>query len=98
MARILKYYVYIMSNVHRNVLYTGVTSNLEIRVRQHKSGDGGKFTSTYNCHYLLYYEEYNHISKAIEREKNLKNWHREWKLNLIKAENPGMVDLAADWS
>jgi putative endonuclease len=45
----------------------------------------------------LYYEEYNHITKAIEREKNLKNWHREWKINLIKEENPNMKDLAEDW-
>ena len=59
--------------------------------------EGGKFTSTYKCHYLLYYEEYNHINKAIKREKNLKNWHREWKLNLIKTENNEFLDLAANW-
>jgi putative endonuclease len=51
----------------------------------------------YKCHYLLYYEEYNHINKAIEREKNLKNWHREWKLNLIKTENNELLDLPANW-
>jgi putative endonuclease len=77
--------------------HIGVPSNLQTRVWQHKNGEGGKFTSTYNCHYLLYYEEYNHINKAIEREKNLKNWNREWKLNLIKAENPEMIDIAANW-
>jgi putative endonuclease len=97
MARIMKYYVYIMSNVHRTIFYIGVTSNIQTRVWQHKNGEGGKFTSSYNCHYLLYYEEFNHINKAIDREKNLKNWHREWKLNLIKTENPEMIDLAADW-
>jgi putative endonuclease len=77
--------------------YIGVTSNIQTRVWQHKNGEGGKFTSTYKCHYLLYYEEYNHINKAIEREKNLKNWHREWKLNLIKTENNELLDLAANW-
>lgn len=67
------------------------------RVRQYKNGEGGVFTSTYQCHYLLYFEEFNHINKAIEREKNLKNWHMQWKINLIKQENPELKDLAADW-
>jgi len=55
------------------------------------------FTAKYQCHYLLYYKDFNHINKAIEREKNLKNWHREWKINLIKQDNPELKDLAADW-
>ena len=86
-----------MSNVHHTVFYVGVTSDLMSRVWQHKNEQGGQFTSTYQCHYLLYFEDFNHINKAIEREKNLKNWHREWKVNLIKQENPELKDLAADW-
>ena len=93
----MSYSVYIISNIHRTVLYTGVTSNLISRVQQHKDGEGGAFTAAYKCHYLLYYEDYDHINKAIEREKNLKNWRREWKINLIKQENLEMKDLAADW-
>ena len=86
-----------MSNLHRTVFYIGVTSDLMARVQQHKTGDGGVFTSTYKCHYLVFYEDYDHINKAIEREKNLKNWRREWKTALIKEENPELKDLAADW-
>jgi putative endonuclease len=86
-----------MTNYARTVLYIGVTSNIQTRVWQHKNGEGGVFTSTYKCHYLLHYEEYTNINDAIGREKNLKNWRREWKENLIKKENPELKDLAADW-
>ena len=97
MARLHSYSVYIMGNQHVTVLYIGVTSDLVGRVWQHKNGEGGLFTKKYNCHYLLYYEDYQHINKAIEREKQLKNWHRDWKLNLVKAGNPEFEYLAADW-
>lgn len=97
MTRLIQYSVYIMANQHATVLYIGVTSDLQRRVWQHKNGEGGVFTSKYNCHFLLYYEDYQHINKAIEREKQLKNWRRQWKLNLVKSENPLMKDLAADW-
>ena len=97
MARLVQYSVYIMSNLHATVLYIGVTSNLEQRVWQHKQGEGGSFTSKYNCNCLLYYEDYQNVSKAIEREKQLKNWHRDWKFNLIKQENPELKDLAENW-
>ncbi len=67
------------------------------RMIQHRNGEGGIFTSKYKCHYLMYYEDYNNITRAIEREKNLKNWHREWKINLIRKENPELLDLSAFW-
>ena len=86
MARLLQYSVYIMGNHHLTVFYIGVTSDLQSRVWQHKQGEGGVFTKKYNCHILLYYEDYQHINKAIEREKQLKNWHKDWKRNLIKTE------------
>lgn len=91
------YYTYIMSNYTRTVLYVGVTNNIQTRVWQHKNNEGGVFTSTYKCYYLLYYEEYPNINDAIGREKNLKNWRRDWKDNLIKKDNPELKDLAADW-
>jgi len=97
MARLLNYSVYIMGNKYATVLYVGVTSSLESRVWQHKNGEGGIFTRKYNCHSLLYYEDYQHINKAIEREKQIKNWHKNWKLGLVKQENPEFRDLAADW-
>lgn len=82
-----------MSNSARTVFYIGVTNNLENRVWQHKHNEGSKFTSKYKCYYLVFYEDYQQINRAIEREKNLKNWHRQWKINLIKQENPVMKDL-----
>jgi putative endonuclease len=89
-------FVYIMSNKNRTVLYIGVTSNLEARVLEHRSGQS-HFTKSYNCHYLLYFESIPGMQNAIDREKQLKNWRREWKWNLIKAENPELKDLAEGW-
>lgn len=94
---VLTYYTYIMSNFARTVFYIGVTSNVHTRVWQHRNGEGGVFTSKYKCHYLMYYEEFTDIGQAIAREENLKNWQREWKINLIKSVNLEMEDLAKDW-
>jgi len=93
------YYVYILSNKYNTVFYVGVTNNLEIRVLQHKQGqgEGSVFTSKYLCNMLLYYEEFPDIRFAIDREKQLKRWKREWKLDLIRKENPELEDLAANW-
>ena len=91
------YSVYIMANYTRSVFYTGMTNKLEIRVGQHKRGEGGYFTKKYKCFYLMYYEEYSLVVDAISHEKMLKNYKREWKINLIKKDNPDMNDLAADW-
>jgi putative endonuclease len=90
------YYVYIMSNKHRTVLYTGVTNSIIRRSSQHALGEGGIFASKYNCNELLYFEEYNDIRYAIAREKQLKNWKREWKLALIKTVNPKLRNLLGD--
>ncbi len=91
-------YVYIMSNKNKTTLYIGVTNNLERRVAEHKNGTGSKFTSKYNLVELIYFEIFSEIGKAIERETKLKNWHRDWKINLIKSINPEMKDLAESWS
>jgi putative endonuclease len=91
------YYTYILSNFARTVFYIGVTNNIQIRLLQHRDGQGSAFTSKYRCHYLMYFETFTDINQAIAREKNLKNWHREWKTNLIRKENPDLLDLAADW-
>ncbi|HYG38979.1 MAG TPA: GIY-YIG nuclease family protein [Cytophagales bacterium] len=87
-------YVYILTNYKKTTLYIGVTSNLKTRISQHKDGNGSAFTTKYNCKYLIYYEFHNTITEAIEREKQLKNWHREWKFNLIKSINPNLTDLS----
>lgn len=69
MARILALSVYILSSQHHTVFYTGVTSNLEQRVLQHKQGEGSVCTSKYNCYHLMYFEDYSEIRNALAREK-----------------------------
>ena len=86
-------YVYITSNKNRTVLYIGVTSNILKRLEQHKNGVGSKFTSKYNATDLLYFENFTTIKLAIQREKQLKNWHSDWKWNLIKEHNSELKDL-----
>lgn len=90
-------FVYIMSNYNRTTIYIGVTTNLERRVLEHKRGVGSVFTKKYQLKYLIYFEEVGGINQAIEREKQLKNWHKEWKWNLINESNPDLVDLSEDW-
>lgn len=95
--KLTKAFVYIMSNKHATTFYIGVTNDLETRVRQHKNNESD-FTSRYNLHCLVYFEIINDINSAIKREKQLKNWRREWKIKLIQTENPTMNDLASDWT
>ena len=89
-------YVYIMSNKHRTVFYIGVTSNLFKRVHEHKILKGSLFTIKYNCTDLLYFESYTLIEEAIAREKAMKKWSRQWKIDLIKSKNPTLVDLSEE--
>ena len=90
------YYVYIMSSHHR-VLYVGVTGNLEQRVFQHKTHAFEGFTAMYNATSLVYFERYATIHAAIAREKEIKGWRREKKLDLIKQFNPNWNDLSFGW-
>ncbi|MDR5589249.1 GIY-YIG nuclease family protein [Christiangramia sp. SM2212] len=89
-------YTYILANKNRTVLYIGVTSELKTRLIQHKRGEGSIFTRKYNINDLLYSEEFTDIGQAISREKQLKNWHKDWKLNLIKTKNPELKDLFSE--
>ncbi len=86
-----------MSNFNRTVLYTGITNDLQRRVLEHKNGQGSLFTSKYKCVSLLYFEEHMDANTAIAREKQLKKWHRQWKLDLIKENNSDLLDLADGW-
>jgi len=97
MVKLTNAFIYIMSNKARTTFYIGVTNDLERRVREHKNGEGSEFTNKYRLFELVYYEHISDIGSAIKREKQLKRWHREWKLNLIKTLNPALVDLAFDW-
>lgn len=91
------YYVYFLTNKSHSSLYIGVTNDLQRRIFEHKNKLTKGFTEKYNCTKLIHFEETDCISTAISREKQLKNWHREWKENLIKKNNPNFLDLAKDW-
>ncbi|MEL6483381.1 MAG: GIY-YIG nuclease family protein [Bacteroidota bacterium] len=86
-------YVYIMTNSSRTTFYIGVTSDLKKRVAEHAQGFGSNFTKKYNLKDLVYFEELQDIKQAIQREKQLKNWHREWKISLVQEMNPNMETL-----
>jgi len=92
------YFVYILSNWDDSVLYIGVTSNLERRLYEHRSGLVDGFTKKYNVHKLVYYEYTNDVYSAISREKQLKKWRREKKTALISKMNPEWADLSASWN
>lgn len=87
-----QYYVYILGN-ERPTLYIGVTSDLVRRIYEHKNHLAESFTSKYDLTKLLYFETYSEVELALNREKQLKHWNREWKLDLIKKENPTLKDL-----
>ena len=89
-----QYYVYIMTNFSRRSLYIGMTNDLVLRVAEHKAHVNKGFTAKYDCKLLVYYEEFPSAEQAIAREKQLKNWHREWKINLIRQHNPDFKDLS----
>ncbi len=90
-------YVYILSNYNRTSLYIGMTNDIERRVLEHKAGVGSEHTKKYKLKCLMYFEKSPSIQEAIAREKQMKNWHKEWKWNLIKENNPSLEDLAFDW-
>jgi putative endonuclease len=85
-----KFYVSIVTNAKNNLLYTGVTNNIQQIIVEHytKRESGSAFTSKYNCFYLLFYESFDYINNAITREKEIKGWDRKKKLELIKSFNP----------
>jgi putative endonuclease len=85
--------VYIVTNKNRTTFYIGVTSDLKTRIADHKNGFGSDFSTKYNLTDLVYYEDFPDIYQSIDREKQLKNWHRQWKVNLIRSVNPELKDL-----
>ena len=88
------YYVYIMASKKNGTLYIGVTSNLAQRIYQHKEGLVEGFTKKYKIYHLVYYEIHSNVFEAITREKCIKKWDREWKLNLIEQNNSQGLDLS----
>lgn len=86
-------FVYIMANEKNGTIYLGVTNDLVRRVQEHKEGKVEGFTKKYVLKRLVYYEAGGGITDAIAREKQLKNWHRDWKIRLIEEKNPCWEDL-----
>ncbi|HEY1838150.1 MAG TPA: GIY-YIG nuclease family protein [Rhizomicrobium sp.] len=85
--------VYMMASRRHGTIYTGVTSKLPGRVSEHREGLVPGFTKTYGVHRLVWYEPYESMTAAIRREKSIKKYKREWKINLIERENPYWEDL-----
>ena len=89
-------FVYILANNRNGTLYVGVTSDLVKRIWEHKNDVVEGFTKRYGVHSLVWYEEHDSIENAIQREKNIKRWYRDWKLELIEQFNPTWRDLYED--
>ena len=89
-----QYFVYILTNKSDKVLYIGVTNDLERRVYEHKNKMVDGFRKKYNLNKLVYFDPTTDVRTAVEREKQLKNWHRDWKINLISGFNPEWKDLS----
>lgn len=87
------YWVYILASRRYGTLYVGVTNSLERRIAQHRAGDIPGFTRTHDVHRLVYSEGFGEVSEAIQFEKQLKRWRRDWKIRLIEEENPLWDDL-----
>ena len=88
------YYVYILASGRHGTLYIGITNNLRIRLEQHRSGGGSEFVKKYGVYRLVCVETFASPRDAIVREKQLKNWHRDWKTRLIEENNPDWSDLS----
>jgi putative endonuclease len=98
MRREYHYYVYILASQRNGTLYIGISNNVLNRNWQHKQKENGdSFTAKYDVNILVYYETYTNVNTAIAREKQLKNWKREWKIKLIEKDNPVWRDLFADF-
>ena len=90
------YYIYILTNKTNKVLYIGVTNDLKRRIYEHKNKLVDGFTKKYNLTKLVYFEITENINEALNREKQLKNWRREWKINIINDFNPDWMDLSEE--
>jgi putative endonuclease len=90
---VLQGYVYLMTNKRNGTLYCGVTNNLIARIFAHREGRGSTFTKRYGLKMLVWYETFDMVTDAIQRESNIKHWPRKWKLALIEKDNPEWDDL-----
>jgi putative endonuclease len=94
MSRVSTYYVYILASGRHGTLYIGITNDLRTRLEQHRNGRGSEFVKKYRVHRLVHVEAFASPQEAIAREKQLKNWHRDWEVRLIEENNLGWSDLS----
>ena len=92
----MRAFVYIMSNKPHGALYTGVTNHIIRRATEHRNGNVEGFTQKYNCKKLIYVEEHATLQQALQREKNIKFWSRQWKVELVESLNKEWRDLYED--
>ena len=92
-----EYFVYILSNITNTTLYVGMTNDLKRRLYEHQNKLLPGFTEKYHVNKLVYYEKTTDVNAAIQKEKNIKKWNRDWKLELIKKSNPMFKDLSLEW-
>ena len=98
MLQFRQYFIYILASKKNGTLYIGVTNSIERRIEEHKIKlNPDCFTAKYNVTSLVYYETFQYIEDAIQREKQLKKWNRQWKINLIEEENKDWKDLSEGW-
>jgi putative endonuclease len=97
MGRIHSYYVYILASRSRT-LYTGITNDIHTRMRQHKEARGSLFASKYKIERFVYFEEHKYVRNAIAREKEIKGWTRNKKVELVESKNLTWEDLSAGWT
>jgi putative endonuclease len=90
----MPYHVYIMASRRNGTLYVGVTNNLVRRVFEHRQGAADAFTKNHSVKRLVYFEGYDDVRLAIQREQNIKHWKRDWKIALIEGQNPEWHDLS----
>ena len=88
-----RYFVYILSSTRNGTLYVGITNNLKRRIYEHKNGLVEGFTKKYKVHELVYFEQTDNVYSAIQREKQIKKWNRQWKIELVEKENKNWEDL-----
>ena len=93
-----KFYVYILTNINKTVLYTGFTDDIIRRIQEHKDKKYEGFTKFYNVNRLVYFETHFTVEDAMKREKQLKKWNRSWKNNLIDKLNPDWKDLSENFN
>ena len=93
-----KHYTYILTHERNHIFYVGVTNNIERRMSEHKTATFATHVGRYNIKKLVYFEEHSDTRIAIRREKTIKKWKKQWKINQVTGMNPDWIDLSSNWN